>query len=158
MLAKAHQAAATKPGLKYLTHSAHRAASGAARATRSVKQRADNVRTTAGKNREIRRENTETVRRQNAESKRLNAEQAKTKTESMKEENKMEKERLSQSGRRPVDTSGPADSSSAQHQTIKVELVNEPQTVNPVPAPDTEPASQQQPDSSAGEAAEEAEQ
>ena len=93
----------------------------------------------------------------------------------------MEKERLSRSGRRPSDTSGPTDSSSAQRQ-IKVELVNEPQTVNPVPEPDAEPVPEpdaepvpepdaepvpepdaepvpeQQPDSSEGGTAEEVEQ
>ena len=44
--------------------------------------------------------------------------------------------------------SGPT--SSIHDRPIKIELVNEPQTVNPVPAPDTESASQQQPDSSSG--------
>ena len=53
VLAKAHNAAMTKPGLKYLTHSAHSAArgvaSGVASATQPVKQIAHKVRTITGR-------------------------------------------------------------------------------------------------------------
>ena len=64
VLAKAHKAAMTKPGLRYLTHGAHKAA----RATRSVKQRSDNVRTITGRTREINREKTQQAKTARAES------------------------------------------------------------------------------------------
>ena len=152
VLAKAHHAAATKPGLKYMTHSAHSVASGVAsgvaHAAQSVQQTAHQVSTITSRTREINREKTQQVQTERA---RLLANRVQTRPNSRRQVTKVHTRMLKTQMPHAARPSyhDPAPTSSIHDRPIKIELVNEPQTVNPVPAPDTEPVSQQQPDSSA---------